>query len=283
MAGYSTPQLSVEQNYKMNSGFINRGGKQKITTSIPTVPITVERRPFIPSEDSQKLLDPGTARANIAPSVEQPNGTLEDDWAARHQHQSVLQQHCEFFDTDRDGILWPSDTYNGFRRLGFGIFLSLVALFIIHLNFSYVTQPSWLPDPFYRIYLVNVHKTKHGSDSGTFDHEGRFIPQRFEDIFTKYADGKDSLNFWDMVRQINGQRLVSDPIGWGGAIFEWSVTYIMLWPEDGEMRKEDIRRVFDGSLFYTIAARRARNQPPSTGDLHRAKRCQVLESNGAVR
>lgn len=35
--------------------------------------------------------------------------------------------------------------------------------------------------------------------------------------------------------------------------------YLMLWPDDGIMRKEDIRRVFDGSIFYEIAARRERN------------------------
>jgi peroxygenase len=35
-------------------------------------------------------------------------------------------------------------------------------------------------------------------------------------------------------------------------------TYIMLWPEDGRMRKEDIRGIYDGSIFYTIAARRAK-------------------------
>ncbi|EXJ86897.1 hypothetical protein A1O3_03851 [Capronia epimyces CBS 606.96] len=212
-----------------------------------------------------------TARANIAASVQQPNGTLEDDWVARHKHQTVLQQHCEFFDTDRDSIIWPQDTFVGFYKLGFGVILSLVALFIIHLNFSYVTQPSWVPDPLFRIYLANVHKTKHGSDSGTYDNEGRFIPHKFEEIFDKYAHGKDSLNIWDMASLIKGQRLVSDPIGWGGAIFEWSITYIMLWPEDGEMRKEDIRRVYDGSLFYTIAARRAKNEPASTGAVQRSK------------
>jgi hypothetical protein len=31
----------------------------------------------------------------------------------------------------------------------------------------------------------------------------------------------------------------------------------MLWPEDGRMMKEDIRGIYDGSIFYTIAARRA--------------------------
>ena len=36
--------------------------------------------------------------------------------------------------------------------------------------------------------------------------------------------------------------------------------YILLWPEDGLLKKEDIRAVFDGSIFYNIAARRAINQ-----------------------
>jgi peroxygenase len=30
-------------------------------------------------------------------------------------------------------------------------------------------------------------------------------------------------------------------------------TYLMLWPEDGKMRKEDIRRVYDGSIFHQWA------------------------------
>ncbi|RKK74019.1 hypothetical protein BFJ63_vAg18540 [Fusarium oxysporum f. sp. narcissi] len=55
---------------------------------------------------------------------------------------------------------------------------------------------------------------------------------------------------------MKGQRLIADPIGWGGALFEWLATWLMLWPEDGKMRKEDIRRIYDGSLFYVITARR---------------------------
>lgn len=33
-------------------------------------------------------------------------------------------------------------------------------------------------------------------------------------------------------------------------------TWILLWPEDGRMMKEDIRRIYDGSLFFEVAARR---------------------------
>ena len=33
-------------------------------------------------------------------------------------------------------------------------------------------------------------------------------------------------------------------------------TYLMLWPEDGKMKKEDIRRIYDGSIFYHIAEQR---------------------------
>lgn len=37
-------------------------------------------------------------------------------------------------------------------------------------------------------------------------------------------------------------------------------TWILLWPEDGRMKKEDIRRIYDGSLFFEIAARREKKR-----------------------
>jgi peroxygenase len=172
----------------------------------------------------------GTARVNIAPSHEMPHGTLANNWAANHKHQTVLQQHCDFFDQDRDGVIWPSDTYIGFHRVGFGIILSLIAAFIIHINFSYPTAFGWLPDPFFRINLKNMHRTKHGGDTGTYDNEGRFIPQKFEEIFSKYAEGRDYLTFWEGVGMLRGLRNVSDPIGWGGATFECKFFFdIVLW------------------------------------------------------
>ncbi|KAF9103325.1 hypothetical protein BGX27_010623 [Mortierella sp. AM989] len=230
-------------------------------TFLEEQPVTVERKPFSQSQDSAEcgFADPGTARANIAATPTHPNGTVKDNWAGRHSHETVLQQHCDFFDRDGDGIIWPIDTFRGFRTLGFNLLLSLLAVFIIHSNFSYPTAPSWMPDPFFRIWIHRIHKDKHGSDSGTYDAEGRFVPQHFEDIFAKYAPpGEDGLTFNDMLRMLRGQRVIMDPIGWFGAFFEWVATYLLIWPEDGVMRKEDIRRVYDGSLFHELAAARSR-------------------------
>ncbi|KAL3595444.1 hypothetical protein FPOAC2_09777 [Fusarium poae] len=199
----------------------------------------------------------GVARANLAATHERPEGTTDNDWADRHRDQTVLQQHCDFFDKDHDGVIWPLDTFRGFYQLGYGIILSIISVLVIHGNFSYPTQSSLLPDPFFRIYIDNIHKDKHGSDTGTYDTEGRFIPQKFEDMFSKYAEGRDYLTIWDVISLMKGQRLIADPIGWGGAFFEWLATYILLWPDDGRMMKEDIRGIYDGSVFYKVAARRA--------------------------
>ncbi|KAF2623281.1 Caleosin-domain-containing protein [Macroventuria anomochaeta] len=235
----------------------NTHGEDMVVRSIRGVPVTEERRPFLNS--GGKLQHAGTARANLAPSSESPQGTTSNNWAEKHSHQTVLQQHCDFFDRDHDGVIWPQDTFIGFHRLGFSIFLSWIAVLVIHGNFSYPTCSGWLPDPFFRVFIKNIHKDKHGSDTGTYDTEGRFIPQKFEDIFSKYAEGRNYLTIWDVSNVLKGQRCIADPIGWGGAFFEWLATYLMLWPEDGRMMKEDIRGIYDGSIFYSLAARRSRS------------------------
>ena len=182
-----------------------------------------------------------------------------------------MQQHVQYWDRDHDGIIWPQDTYVGCRRWGWSPPLAALTTFIINVGFSYPTLPGYLPDPFLRIYVDKIYKDKHGSDSTTFDNEGRFRPQSFEDIFSKYDEGnKGGLDIWDLLRFWNGQRLNFDLLGWSSTFFECEctsrssfrtlvdvieglATYLLLWPEDGIMRKEDIRRVYDGSIFYKKA------------------------------
>ena len=66
----------------------------------------------------------------------------------------------------------------GFHRIGFNPILSFIAIFVIHLTFSYWSLDGWIPDPRFPIYTKNIHRTRHGSDSHIYDSEGRFIPVR---------------------------------------------------------------------------------------------------------
>ncbi|TBU54971.1 Caleosin-domain-containing protein [Dichomitus squalens] len=226
----------------------------KVKTAIPQQTVTMERPPYNPPSEPEGLPNPGTARAHIAATPAAPGGT--PGWRDEHAHQTVLQQHVLFFDPDGDGVIWPLDTFWCFYALGFNVFLSIFAVFVIHPTFTYVTCPGWLPDPFLRVWTGSIHKGKHGGDTGAYDSEGRFIPHKFEDWFSKYGKGKDGVTLGDVFDAHKGQRVIFDPIGWTAEMLEWLATYVMLWPEDGVMKKEDCRRVYDGSIFYDIAMER---------------------------
>ncbi len=126
----------------------------------------------------------------------------------------VIVSHVEYWDTDQDGVIWPADTYRGCRAFGWSILLSLAAAIIIHVGLSYATCPTIIPDPLFRLWTERMYKAKHGSDSMTYDNEGRFRPQAFEEIFTKYdRDNKGGLSLSDVFRLWRGQALLADFFG----------------------------------------------------------------------
>jgi peroxygenase len=61
---------------------------------------------------------PALPTANIATSDTHPFGSTEDGWAEKVKHQTVLEQHVNYWDRDNDGVIWPMDTFRGFRELG---------------------------------------------------------------------------------------------------------------------------------------------------------------------
>jgi peroxygenase len=85
-------------------------------------------------------------------------------------------------------IIWPTATYVGFRKVGFHPILSFIAIFVIHGTFSFASQDGWLPDLRMPIYVKNIHRTKHGSDSEVYDTEGRFVPVCNFFVFDRYLN-----------------------------------------------------------------------------------------------
>lgn len=95
-----TPKHIQKRGYKLvgKTNIENEPIDKPYCYSISKTPITVERKPYVPGPNDI-LIDAGTPRATLAASKESPNGTVEGDWAAKHQHQTV-RFHQNFFNVE---------------------------------------------------------------------------------------------------------------------------------------------------------------------------------------
>lgn len=111
------------------------------------------------------------------------------------------------------------------------------------LNLTFPLNQSWIPNPLLPIYIRNIHKCKHGSDSETYDTEGRLVgthnsletikesggafnhgsfylfhrfdPSKFDAIFSKYAvTNPNALTSKELDTMLQANRNLLDYIGW---------------------------------------------------------------------
>lgn len=127
---------------------------------------------------------------------------------------SALQRHCDFWDADHDGLIYPWDIYIGFRKLGFNIALCLWAAVSMAICSSYATQPGWRPHPLFAINVDNIHRSRHGSTTATYDMDAEIDMRRFEAIFDKYGEGRDYLTLKTLYSVWAGQCCAYDWFGW---------------------------------------------------------------------
>lgn len=215
--------------------------------------------------------NPQTASTSSTDTPNKPHSNMSKPIQLHHQNLDVsaqakepipteptaLQRHIQFWDRDNDNIITPSDVYTGFRELGFSVLYSLGGL-LINFFFSYPTRlaHSWLPDPFFRIYVDSIHKAKHGSDTGVYDSDGHFRSEVFDDMFAKLDEsGTGSLGVRELALLLKKDRVVADPAGWSFAFMEWSTTWLLL-QKEGRVWRDDLRQCYDGTLFWRIREER---------------------------
>ncbi|XXG51158.1 hypothetical protein AAC387_Pa02g4993 [Persea americana] len=161
----------------------------------------------------------------------------------------------EFFSME-DMSLIPS---TWFRAIGCGVILSTAASLFINMGFSSSTLPKGKKAfPRFPIYVENIHKAKHGSDSGVYDTQGRFVPSKFEDIFCKHAhSNKDSLTSQELNEMLKANRTPKDNAGRLASLAEWKILFFLCKDKNGLLQKDTVRAVYDGSLFEKMEKERA--------------------------
>ncbi|XP_015932055.1 probable peroxygenase 5 [Arachis duranensis] len=168
-------------------------------------------------------------------------------------HENVMQKHAAFFDTNHDGVIYPWETYKGLREIGVGILLSIGGTLFINVFLSRITRPGKFPSPLLPIEVKNIQLGKHGSDTGVYDTEGRFVPSTFEKIFIKHAHTHpNALTYDELKEMIKANRQPKDLKGRIGSFVEWHLLYKIGKDKHGLLQKETIRGVYDGSVFEIL-------------------------------
>ncbi|XP_050235300.1 probable peroxygenase 4 [Mercurialis annua] len=163
---------------------------------------------------------------------------------------NVLQKHVLFFDRNKDGIVYPWETFQGFRAIGCGFLLSTASAIFINLGLSRKTRPGKFPSLLFPIEIKNIHRGKHGSDSGAYDTEGRFVHEKFEEIFRKHAKSNpNALTSMELKAMLKANREPKNYAGWLASFTEWKVLYMLCKDKDGLLQKDTVRAVYDGSVF----------------------------------
>ncbi|KAI9091417.1 hypothetical protein K1719_028228 [Acacia pycnantha] len=168
------------------------------------------------------------------------------------EEQTTLQKHVSFFDRNKDGIIYPSETFQGFRAIGVGVFMSFVGVALIHVN-SFKTRPGKFPSPLFPIEVKNIKLAKSRSDTGVYDKEGRFVASKFEEIFSKHAHAHpDALTYDELKEMIKEIRAQKDYQGWILSKVQWNLLYKVGKNKDGLLEKDTVRAVYDGTLFELL-------------------------------
>ncbi|KAL9679388.1 hypothetical protein QQ045_017247 [Rhodiola kirilowii] len=108
---------------------------------------------------SSKGLSPAAARIHEAYSTDEDENT-------------ALKKHVAFFDRNGDGVIYPRETYQGFRAIGCGVALSAISAVLINSALSKKTRPGKGFSMSLPIEIDNIKFAKHATLVSTTLKEG---------------------------------------------------------------------------------------------------------------
>ncbi|CAN1826350.1 Probable peroxygenase 4 [Linum perenne] len=166
-----------------------------------------------------------------------------------------------FFDRNKDGVIYPWETFQGksinvFVQLGQGFYYQQEAQYsstlasAARLDLYVLLSPGKFPSPLFPIEIKNIQRGKHGSDSGAYDSQGRFVPEKFEEIFAKHAKtNRHALTSEELGEMLKSNREPKNYSGWLASYSEWKILFHLGKDKNGLLQKDTVRSVYDGSLF----------------------------------
>ncbi|KAG2195616.1 hypothetical protein INT47_005984 [Mucor saturninus] len=183
----------------------------------------------------------------LAPNTKESSPTEE----------SGIQKHVKFWDKKHKGYITPLDTISGFITLGYGTLFSIAVGTFFGVLLSLSTQKGWFPDPLCRSNVRNLIRAKKETqcNQGAYDSNGLFVPEKFENLFNKYAQSDKSgktITVTELIRMTKEQeRLGKDVKAWAGSMAELCTAYFFI-GHRGRLTKEDVLSAYDGTLFYRL-------------------------------
>ena len=165
---------------------------------------------------------------------------------------TALQKHLAFFDRNSDAKVSVRETLGGLRMLGIPAVVALPAA--ISINGAMATPTAGYPT--LTLHIRSIEAGIHGSDTGIYDDNGLFVPEKFEAWFKTWdQDGDGALNLKELAKRLYKEEDLYDFFGLIASGGEFGALYLVA-AEDGKISKERMLGLYDGSLFYTLARAR---------------------------
>lgn len=170
------------------------------------------------------------------------------------KERTPLQKHVDFFDRNCDGKTTLGETYDGLRSLGLGRVLSGLGATFINAGLARKTGAEWYS---LTIQNDNIAAAKHDSDTDVYDDKGNFVQEKFDQLWaTRDTDKNNELTKTEIDAMLEANK--ESKVGQIASKAEFGLLLRVAGQENaaGEkvLTRERLEQLYDGSLFYRIAA-----------------------------